>query len=103
MARVSAPPKARSLSSTTSSQPMKSARFRTSAACGGPMVTAVTLPPCSSLRRRPASMAFLSTGFMMLSTPSRRRLPCSSSRTLSVSGICFIKTMMFILPSSPLI
>jgi len=62
---------------------------------GGPMLTALTLPPCFSLRRRPVSMANSSKGLITAATPSRLRRPVSLSNSTSVvSGTCFMQTMM---------
>ena len=60
VAQVSAPAKARSLSSTASSTPRARVSRRASSACGGPMVSTVTLPPYWSLTSRAASTAYQS-------------------------------------------
>ena len=71
--------------------------FNTSAAWGGPMVTAATVPPCAAFSCIAASMAFRSSGFITLATPSRQRLPVlGSSLTSLVFGICFTKTRILI-------
>ena len=102
VASVSAPPKARSESRYASSQPMASAFLSASSACGGPIVTAATVPPCVSRSCSAASTALASRGLSMLLTPSRQRFPVlGSSLTSSVSGTCFTNTIIFMLTSRP--
>ncbi len=57
VARVSAPANALSETSTASSTPSEMASRSASAACGGPMVSTVTVPPCFSRMRIPSSIA----------------------------------------------
>ena len=67
-------------------------------ACGGPIVTTTTsVSGWLSLISSACSNAFVSSGFKMLGTPSRIRVPVSGLILISgVSGTCFTHTTIFI-------
>jgi hypothetical protein len=73
-----------------------------SAACGGPMLNAVILPPCLSLSCSAISRAYLSKGLTMLGTPSRINvLVIGSIFTSVVSGTCLTHTTISIIILTP--
>src|SRR3989339_1750284 len=72
--------------------------FKASAACGGPIVMTVTLPPCFSFNLRAASTAFSSKGLTTDGTPSRTRVLVSGLILTSVvSGTCLMQTTISML------
>ena len=79
------------------SQPIASDSRSERSASSGPIEIVVTWAPNRSLSMSASSIAYRSRGLIMLSSPDRTIVPVSGSiLTLSVSGTCFIRTMMCI-------
>ena len=98
VAQVSAPPKALSDTKIPSSAPIARASLKAASACGGPIDKTVTwISGFSSLSLSATSSPDLSSGFIILGTPSLIRvLVTGSSLTSLVSGTCLIHTTIFI-------
>jgi len=97
VAQVSDPAKALSVSRIASSQPIASDSRSERSASSGPIEIVVTWAPNRSFSMSASSIAYRSRGLIMLSSPDRTIVPVSGSiLTLSVSGTCFIRTMMCI-------
>src|SRR5450830_1581481 len=95
VASVSAPAKARSVTSTASSAPKLMHLRSASSACGGPMHSMVTLPPNLSFSRRASSSENRSYGLTMAGTPWRMMVLVTGwTRICAESGTCLIQTTM---------
>jgi len=97
VARVSAPANFLSLKCIALSAPSAKASRKISSAWGGPIVITVTWAPNLSFSCRAISNPPLSSGFIILGTPSLIRVPLTGSNLISlVSGTCFIQTTISI-------
>ena len=94
---MSAPPNALSVTRIASSQPIARASLKAASAWGGPIDITVTVPPTFSFNCKAASIPALSSGFIILGTPSLMSVfVLGSSLTSVVSGTCFAQTTIFI-------
>ena len=100
VAKVSLPANILSLMRYASSAPIARASLNAFAACAGPIHRTATLSPLRSFCRNASSNAALSSGLMILGTPSRLSvLVTGSIFTSVVSGTCLIQTTIFIFTS----
>ena len=77
--------------------PIPNASDMASMAWVGPIEITIAFPPKSFFNVTANPIACLSSGLIMLSSPSLIRLPVFGSILISVvSGTCFISTMIFI-------